>query len=144
MSEGAQGPVQELVERWVRAERANDWAALEPLLAADFGAVGPAGFMLDRPGWLDRYRSGDLVNDAFEWETAQVRTYPDCAIVVGLQRQDTRYRGHPNPGEFRGTIVAVDQDDTWRLAALHLSPLRWRPAGMPQGAPRAAAATTPS
>lgn len=31
----------------------------------------------------------------------------NCAIVVGLQRQDTRYRGRPNPGEFRGTTTVV-------------------------------------
>jgi uncharacterized protein DUF4440 len=87
--------IDELVERWAHAERGNDAAGLEPLLAADFSAVGPAGFVLDRAGWLGRYRSGDLVNDAFEWETASVQTYDGCAVVVGLQRHDTRYRGQP-------------------------------------------------
>ena len=57
----------ELMDRWVSAERGNDATALEPLLTDDFGAVGPAGFRLDRDGWLSRYRSGDLFNDAFEW-----------------------------------------------------------------------------
>jgi hypothetical protein len=132
----------ELMDRWVSAERGNDAQALEPLLTDDFGAVGPAGFRLDRDGWLSRYRSGDLVNDAFEWETAQVRTYDGCAVVVGLQRQDTRFRGRPNPGEFRGTIVAVPVGADWRLAALHLSPLSWRPPSIPEavaGPPAAAA-----
>lgn len=128
MNASDRAPIDELVERWAHAERGNDTAALEPLLAADFSAVGPAGFVLDRASWLGRYRSGDLVNDAFEWETASVRTYDGCAVVVGLQRQDTRYRGQPNPGEFRGTLVAVPEDGGWRLAALHLSPIGWRPA----------------
>jgi ketosteroid isomerase-like protein len=125
--------IDELVERWAHAERGNDAAGLEPLLAADFSAVGPAGFVLDRAGWLGRYRSGDLVNDAFEWETASVRTYDGCAVVVGLQRHDTRYRGQPNPGEFRATLVAVPEDGGWRLAALHLSPIGWRPPRRPDG-----------
>jgi len=141
MTTSAPQAVRELIDRWVEAERGNDAAALDPLLAPDFGAIGPAGFMLDRDGWLDRYRSGDLVNDAFDWETAAMREYDGCAIVVGLQRQDTRYRGHPNPGEFRGTIVAVPAAGAWRLAAVHLSPLGWRPPGMPAGGPPAGPGT---
>jgi hypothetical protein len=142
MSTTGPAPVDELVERWTRAERANDSTALKPLLAADFSAVGPAGFVLDRADWLARYRSGDLINDSFEWETASVRTYDGCAVVIGLQRQDTRYRGRPNAGEFRGTLLAVHNDDTWRLAALHLSPLGWRPPGMPAGEPPVATTST--
>ena len=142
MSTTDRAVVEELVEQWSSAERANDSTALEALLSADFSAVGPAGFVLDRAGWLGRYRSGDLVNESFEWETASVRTYDGCAVVIGLQRQDTRYRGQPKPGEFRGTLLAVHNDDTWHLAALHLSPLDWRPPGMPAAEPPAAATST--
>jgi hypothetical protein len=129
----------QLTRRWADAERDGDADALDSVLAEDFHAIGPAGFLLDRAAWLDRYRRGDLVNDAFEWQPAQLRTYPTAAIAIGLQRQTTRYRGHPNPGEFRGTLIFIHQDEGWRIAGLHLSPLDWRPAGMPAGGPPAGA-----
>src|SRR5262249_43501466 len=52
------------------------------------------------------------------------------------------YRGHPNPREFRGTIVAVPAGGGWRLAALRLSPLGWRPPGCPPAAHRLRPAQT--
>lgn len=52
---------------WADAERTNDTAAPKTLRHLDFTAVGPAGFIVEREGWLGRYRGGDLVNDAFDW-----------------------------------------------------------------------------
>lgn len=143
MSTADRAPVDELTQRLTRAERANDPATLEPLLATDFASVGPAGFVLDREGWLGRFRTGDLVNDAFDWEIAGVRSYPGCAVVVGLQRQRARFRGRPNPGEFRGTLVAVPEDGGWGLAALQLSPIGWRPPGIPEAGQPAATTRAP-
>ena len=134
-SGGIDGSIQDLLTAWVEAERANDGDRLEPLLATDFAAVGPAGFVVERDGWVGRFRGGDLVNAAFDRETTSLREYDGWAVVVGLQKQDTRYRGQPNAGEFRGTLVLTHATGGWQLVALQLSPLSWRPPGMPAGGP---------
>lgn len=131
--------IEALLAAWTQAERSNDGAALEPLLAEDFAAGGPAGFIVERPGWVSRYRGGELANDAFDWDTASVREYDGWAIVVGRQRQDTRFRGMSNAGEFRGTLVLTRRAGSWQLVALQLSPLSWRPPGMPVAGPPTAA-----
>ncbi|HEU5326797.1 MAG TPA: nuclear transport factor 2 family protein, partial [Thermomicrobiales bacterium] len=56
-------PILELGHRWTEAEQHADVATLATLLADDFVAVGPRGFVLNREQWLDRYRAGDLRND---------------------------------------------------------------------------------
>jgi Domain of unknown function (DUF4440) len=48
----ATNDVLDLVASWAKAEEANDPAALDRLLAADFVGVGPLGFVLGRDsGW---------------------------------------------------------------------------------------------
>ena len=62
----------------------------------------------------------------------------DRAVVDELVEQWSS----AEPGEFRGTLLAVHKDDTWHLAALRLSPLGWRPPGMPAGEPPVANTST--
>ena len=113
--------VLDLGRRWADAERQSDAAALDALLAADFVAVGPRGFVLNRQQWLDRYRSGDLRNEAFSWQDVAVRDYGEAAVAVGIQAQQTSYQGHDASGRFRLTLVAARQAGRWLIAGLHLS-----------------------
>jgi len=111
-----------LLEDWVAAEAGNDPAALEPLLTADFTAVGPRGFVLDREQWLERYRSQALRNMAFAVHEPSIRLHRDAALVIARQTQQANYQGHDASGEFRITVVAVQADSGWRIAGIHLSP----------------------
>ena len=111
----------DLGRRWADAELQGDADALDALLADDFVAVGPRGFVLNRQQWLDRYRSGDLRNEAFSWQDVAVRDYGEAAIAVGVQAQRTFYQGHDASGRFRLTLVAVRRGDRWLIAGLHLS-----------------------
>jgi len=111
----------DLGQRWADAERRADATALDTLLADDFVGIGPFGFVLNRQQWLDRYRSGDLKNDAFTLGDVSVREYGDTAITVGLQTQQTSYRGQPSSGRFRVTQVAVQQAGRWLIAGVQLS-----------------------
>jgi hypothetical protein len=117
----------ELLRRWVDAEQRGDASALDALLAADFRAVGPRGFVLDKQQWLDRYRSGDLVNQSFNLDDVDVRSYGAVAVAVASQTQQATYQGHPADGRFRVTLVAAPVDGRLTLAALHLSPIVERP-----------------
>jgi uncharacterized protein (TIGR02246 family) len=113
----------DMVRQWADAERRMDPDSLDGLLAADFVAVGPRGFVLTRDQWLERYRTGALQNAAFELQDAQVRDYGTAAVMVGTQAQQTSYRGQDSSGRFRATLVAVRSDDRWLLAGVHLSPV---------------------
>ncbi|MCZ9883285.1 nuclear transport factor 2 family protein [Arthrobacter sp. B2a2-09] len=115
--------IEELSFLWARAERNADAAALDKLLAEDFTAVGPRGFLLARAQWLQRYQEAALVNEQFEWSINTVRTYGDSAVLIGIQNQRASYLGHPSNGQFRVTQIMIRKDERWQLAGLHLSPM---------------------
>lgn len=127
MTAATQAEVTELGNRWAAAERATDVAALNALLTDDFVAVGPRGFVLDRQQWLDRFRSGDLKNEALTLQDLSVRDYENVAVAVGIQEQRTTYQGHDASGRFPIGLIAVrqagqaGQAGQWLIAGLHLS-----------------------
>jgi ketosteroid isomerase-like protein len=126
--------IHELDRRWVEAEQRGDTAALEALSTDDFTLVGPAGFVLHKQQWLDRYRSGAFVTQALRWDDVEVRDHGDAAVAIGVHTQEAAYQGNPVNGTFRSTHLAVRHDGGWRLAGLHLSPI----GGPPPFAPRPA------
>lgn len=111
----------DILDRWVDAEARGDAAALDVLLDADFRGDGPHGFVLTKQEWLDRYRTGELVNGGFEWRDARVRTQGNAVVVTGVQRQQASYRGQDWSGWFRATLVAVRTDGRWSIVNLQLS-----------------------
>jgi len=115
--------VLDLGRHWASAEQRADVAALDELAAADFTLVGPAGFVLDRAQWLERYRSGALVTHALSWTDVTVRDYGDTAVAVGVHTQRASYREHAADGRFRATHVLVRRGERWLLASVHLSPI---------------------
>jgi ketosteroid isomerase-like protein len=115
--------VEELENRWAKAEIDADVTTLDELTTADFTLVGPFGFVLDKQQWLDRYRTGDLVTSELDWRDRQVRELGDTALVIGVHAQKAAYKGTPSDGRFRATHISVRTDDGWRLAGMHLSPI---------------------
>ncbi len=117
-----------LLQRWAEAELRGDVAALEPMLDADFLAVGPLGFMLTKEQWLARHQPGELQYQELTAEDATVRPYGDAAIVVFAQPQRATYKGNEVPGnKFRATLIAVRREGRWVIAGLHLSPIAQPP-----------------
>jgi uncharacterized protein (TIGR02246 family) len=114
--------VQNLIERWADAERKEDVAAFDELLADDFVGVGPLGFVLTREQWLNRFRGG-LHLASFDVSDPQVRDYGNAAVVVAVQTQEASWQGRDSSGRFRITLVAVRPADRWLLAGVHLSPI---------------------
>lgn len=126
MSTEDQAAIQELGRRWAAAEVDKDLDTLEALTHPEFRLVGPLGFILDRQQWLDRYQPGQLDTKELIWDQADVRVLGEVAISVGRQRQQVRFQGRPNDGDFRITHVFVrDRAATygWLIAGMHLSPI---------------------
>ncbi len=63
-------------ERYCAAELEGDTAATDELLTDDFRAVGPFGFVVEKPRWLDRYRNAELKYEAIEWTLFWARSLP--------------------------------------------------------------------
>jgi ketosteroid isomerase-like protein len=121
--EEAENAIRDLERRWTEAETRADIAALDELSTDDFRLIGPAGFVLDKQQWLDRYRHGELVTTSLRFEDAQTRLYGDTAVTIGRHVQEAAYQGHPVNGQFRASHVAVREGDAWRLAGYQLSPI---------------------
>src|SRR5262249_60747424 len=77
--------LQALEQERAAAELSGGAAFFESALAEDFVGVGPLGFMLSKKDWIDRYASGDLKHQSFEWGDAQIRLYGDAAVVIGRE-----------------------------------------------------------
>jgi hypothetical protein len=112
----------DVLSGWIEAEARGDAALLDALLDDDFRGDGPRGFVLTKQEWLDRYRSGDLANDAFTWEGTRVRVHDDAAVAMGIQIQTARYQGLDCSGRFLGTLVAIRRDGRWSIVNVQLSP----------------------
>lgn len=115
--------VEELETAWSQAETRADTGTLEAISTSDFQLVGPLGFVLDKPQWLDRYRSGDLVTHSLSLEDRTIRVYGEAAVTTARYTQRASYKGQPADGQFRLTHVAVRIDRDWLLAGIHLSPI---------------------
>jgi ketosteroid isomerase-like protein len=122
----AANDVLDLVRRWAAAEQHNDAGQLDGLLADDFVGVGPLGFVLTREQWLERFANG-LQNRAFAVEDPQVHDHGSAAVVVGVDAQETSFRGGDNSGRFRLSLVAVRPADRWLVAGVHIGPLQAAP-----------------
>ena len=125
--------IRELNRRWAQAETRGDVAALDALSAEGFRLVGPAGFVLDKQQWLDRYRLGDFVTASLRFEDVETRRYGDAAVSIGRQVQQAEYQGHPANGEFRTTLIAVRDGSQWRLAGCQVGPIGGPPPFPPPG-----------
>jgi ketosteroid isomerase-like protein len=114
-------PIEEFLGEWATAERDGDTGKLETLLASDFTATGPLGFVLPRPAWLARHGQGGLAYQDFGLEEIQVRELGPVAVVTGRNNTQGSYQGHPIPEAVRATLVLVSDAGSWKLAAIHMS-----------------------
>jgi ketosteroid isomerase-like protein len=129
--------VLEVGRQWADAELRGDADALSSLLDADFVCVGPLGFLLDKQQYLAPRRSGELKQEAFDWQDVRLRVYGDAAVAVGSQIQKTTFQGRDASGQFRVTQVLIRKGERWLIASLHLSPIAQPPGWPGASAPNA-------
>ncbi|HEY9294002.1 MAG TPA: nuclear transport factor 2 family protein [Microlunatus sp.] len=134
----AEQDVLEFGRRWAAAEVAKDLGTLDAMAHPQLRLVGPLGFILDRNGWLYRYRSGDLDTTELTWDEVEVRIFGDTAVTIGVQHQKVTFRGRPNDGDFRISHVLVRDPQArfgWLIVSIQLSTMAPAPPGAPPGAP---------
>ena len=123
--------LKKLREDWAAAEMRSDTDFLERVLADDFVAVGPRGFMLTKEQWLSRHDSRSLTYESFELDEVWVRVHGDAAVITGRETAEGLYKAqdvrHDIREQFRATLVFVEQQGRWLLFSLHLSPIAGRP-----------------
>jgi ketosteroid isomerase-like protein len=118
--------VKEFAQEWTAAEQRGDAAFLEGALTEDFVGVGPLGFMLNKEQWRGRF-AGGLSYESFALEELEVRFYGSAAVATCRQKQAGEFQGNDVAGEFRATLVLVEDQGGWLLAGWHASPI----AGVP-------------
>ncbi len=125
--------LQKLAEDWASAEERSDTGFLARILADDFVAVGPRGFMLTKEQWLSRHDSGNLTYETFHWDEVRVRVRRDAAVMTGRETAVGRYEDgdvrHDIRDQFRATLIFVEDGEGWLLLGLHLSPIADPPGG---------------
>ncbi len=119
--------IRDLGQRWAQAEERGDIGVLDALAVPEFRMVGPAGFILDKAQWLERYRTGALLTKSLRWDEIEVRDLGSVAIAIGCHTQQAEYQGRPVDGRFRITHIFVRDGENWRLAGLQLSPIAGPP-----------------
>ncbi len=114
--------ISDLLARWIDAERTGDRNRLDDLLTEDFVGIGPVGFTLPKPAWLDRL-GPDLHYDRLELDEVTSRDYGEATVVVARQHAVGEARGNPVPGDTRVSFVFVpdDSDDHTRIAGIQYS-----------------------
>jgi ketosteroid isomerase-like protein len=126
------------LSQWTAAELAGDGEALATILTDDFSGVGPLGFILLRPAWLDRHRQG-LAYEQFSLEDIQIRVHGDAAVVTARNDARGTYRGQPLPESLRATLVIASDSEAVRLAAVHMSFIAGTQGSPPMPGPPASA-----
>lgn len=119
--------LKKLSEDWAAAERQGDAAFFQRTLTDDFVGVGPVGFMLTKTDAIQRFTSGNLKYESFVWDEVQVRAYGDAAVIIGRQTQRAKHQDQVMEGQFRTSLIWVNQQDRWLLAGFHISPIAARP-----------------
>ena len=87
--------IEDFLDTWAAAEREGDAATTDRLLTDDFVGIGPVGFQLPKPAWLQRQIGGDLHYDDLSLDEITTRGYGDCAITTA------RWNAHGTAAEGR-------------------------------------------
>ncbi|HKH76980.1 MAG TPA: nuclear transport factor 2 family protein, partial [Rubrobacteraceae bacterium] len=74
-----------LANDWAAAELDGNTASLKEILADDFVAVGPRGFVLTGEQWISRHEAKNLEYRSFALDEMAVRLFGDAAIAVCRQ-----------------------------------------------------------
>ena len=101
----------------VRALVANDFAALEQILADDLIYTHSTGVTESKAEYLGQLRSGQLKYHAMDHESVTVRLYGAAAVLTGRTKVRSVSKGQELRNDLKFTIVYAKQKGRWRMVA---------------------------
>ena len=110
-----------LQEAFDKAELHADTDALSLLLADDFRSIGEQGHVLDKAGWIGKF--AEFAYTSLDTSEVDVSFYGHAAIVRGVQRSRSAWRGQEMTLTVRVSQTWVELPEGWRLAGLQFSSL---------------------
>ena len=123
--------VRKAVEAFSEAFEKADAATLRAMLTDDYVHInGRSGNMLDGAAWLlwigsrrGDIESGKLFIESYRVDQIKINLHGGTAIVTGVVSTRTQRDGVVTDHRIRFANVWVEQDQHWRRAAFHDSPL---------------------
>jgi len=110
--------------QYVKATIKEDRAGVEKFLCNEHVATWPSGLVHDKKGLLAALGKIYVV-ESLEQKDMQVNVYnDDTAIVTGVEETDAKLNGKPVSTVRRFTHVWVKQKGQWKLASIHVSPIK--------------------
>lgn len=110
--------VRTLERRRVEATRANDAAALAPLLDDDLMYINSVGDCFDKQDYLHALESHRLAYDEdFDVQETEFRALDGLVILVGVMLGHSRLDGEQQVFHFRCISVWREQAGEWRMLA---------------------------
>jgi hypothetical protein len=105
-----------------QAVRDKDWASLERHLSPTFTGVTADGRLVDRAGWLERWKSSEMR----EFSLGEVQTQPegiDMKVTYIFRGQASAKALLPASG-LRVVSVWQDVSGRWMLSAISMTPIQ--------------------
>lgn len=107
-----------LCTAWDDAYIQRDLIALERILADDYIGIDDQGNVTRKPDEIALTKAGDLViKSVSRIEPLTVRVHGDAAIVTGFSTVTQEYKGADATGQFRFTIVCIQERSRWQIAS---------------------------
>jgi ketosteroid isomerase-like protein len=98
--------IADVLATWTTAERTGDARALDALLAEDFVGIGPVGFVLDKPTWVERFAHG-LRYEQLHLDELEFHRHGGTIVVVAHQYAVGDANGTPVPTDTRVSFTVV-------------------------------------
>lgn len=111
----AEQAVRQAEDRRVSATIANDFAALDAVLADDLTYGHSNGLVDTKASYIESLRSGKSKYESIERGPSVVRVYGNTAVVTGAAT--VGLRGLATPLSLRYTLAYVLRDGQWRMVA---------------------------
>jgi ketosteroid isomerase-like protein len=106
-------------ERWAKALRERDRAALEDLMADDFSFAYPFEGD-DKWQFLEDVSAGEVSVGSLSPIDSTVRVFGTAGIVFGSETANWRYRDRDLSGQYRFVRVFAKREGRWQIVSLHL------------------------
>jgi ketosteroid isomerase-like protein len=118
-SEDVEAVIAQLERDWAAAIVAKDVAALERLLADDFGGTSANGQRYTKTEAIEDVKTGKYLAESIDLGGIAVRAFGDTAVVTFDQTEKSKFQGEECSGQYNFTDVWIKRNGEWRAVASH-------------------------